>query len=93
MKVPIDNALGLCLDWIQAIRFNVMQHKTNHNEHPERVLIPGFMCLRCGYRWVPRTKHRPVTCPGCQTPYWDRPYIRGRKAQYRAKQREGKTGA
>ena len=30
-------------------------------------------CLRCGHIWWPRTPERPVTCPKCNSPYWDKP--------------------
>ncbi len=43
-------------------------------------------CLRCGYRWYPDPRRgRPVRCPGlpCGSPYWDRPYERGRPAHKR----------
>lgn len=29
-------------------------------------------CLRCGHRWTPRIKRRPVQCPACHSPAWDR---------------------
>ena len=31
-----------------------------------------FECQRCGRRWVPRAARWPVSCPGCQSSYWDR---------------------
>ena len=30
-------------------------------------------CLRCGEKWLPRKGGRPITCPKCRSPYWDRP--------------------
>lgn len=34
----------------------------------------GFKCLRCGETWVPHDlKKKPVTCPKCRSPYWDKP--------------------
>lgn len=35
-------------------------------------MVPGHRCLRCGKEWVPRREGRPVRCPGCGSPYWDR---------------------
>ncbi len=29
-------------------------------------------CLRCNYRWWPRKPGRPLTCPKCRSPYWDK---------------------
>ena len=43
------------------------------------VLIEGYMCERCEYRWGSRTgsgvrsKSDPRACPKCKTPYWNRP--------------------
>jgi hypothetical protein len=34
--------------------------------------ISKLACLRCEYRWFPRTERRPVRCPSCKSPYWDR---------------------
>lgn len=39
--------------------------------HAERILIPGYGCLRCGHQWVPQAKHRPKRCPKCSSPGWD----------------------
>jgi hypothetical protein len=30
-------------------------------------------CLRCEHRWWPRSPMRTLRCPGCKSPYWDRP--------------------
>lgn len=43
------------------------------------VLIEGYMCERCFYRWGSRTgsgirsKRDPKVCPKCKTPYWNQP--------------------
>ena len=43
------------------------------------VMIEGYLCERCGYRWSSRngTGYRdqrdPGHCPKCKTPYWNRP--------------------
>lgn len=43
------------------------------------VLIEGYMCERCLYRWGSRTgtgtrsKNDPRVCPKCKTPYWNQP--------------------
>jgi len=39
--------------------------------------VEGFMCLRCGYKWVPRIfkgdAQEPTICPKCKSPYWNKP--------------------
>lgn len=30
-------------------------------------------CLRCSHTWYPRKPQRSPVCPGCHSPYWDRP--------------------
>ena len=43
------------------------------------VMIEGYMCERCHYRWGSRTgtgtrsKSDPKVCPKCKTPYWNLP--------------------
>jgi len=29
-------------------------------------------CYRCGKVWWPRQLRKPVRCPGCKSPYWDK---------------------
>lgn len=38
-----------------------------------KILIEGFLCERCGHKWVPRLKENPRVCPKCHSPYWDKP--------------------
>ncbi len=35
--------------------------------------IDGFVCERCGHRWISRanSKHIPIVCPKCKSPYWN----------------------
>ena len=43
------------------------------------VLIEGYMCERCTYRWGSRTgfgvrgQTDPRVCPHCKSPYWNKP--------------------
>ncbi len=39
------------------------------------VMIPGFLCERCGYRWVRKQPGTPdpKVCPKCKSPYWNTP--------------------
>jgi len=36
-------------------------------------VLPVLECCRCLHHWIPRTPHKPVVCPGCNSPYWDIP--------------------
>jgi hypothetical protein len=31
-----------------------------------------YMCLRCGYEWVPRIAEEPKRCAGCKSMYWNK---------------------
>lgn len=30
-------------------------------------------CLRCNHTWTKRTEGKPVQCPVCKSPAWDKP--------------------
>lgn len=48
-------------------------------------------CKRCGYQWMPKTENRkPKTCPGCKSPYWEKP-ISAYWESVRAKNKSDKT--
>ena len=34
--------------------------------------LSELKCLRCDYKWWPRSQERPQTCPKCRSPYWDK---------------------
>ncbi len=36
------------------------------------VKVAAYKCERCGHIWVPKTDRRPIICPKCKSPYWDR---------------------
>ncbi len=36
------------------------------------IVLPTMRCLRCGHTWPPRKPERPLRCPKCGSPYWDR---------------------
>ena len=40
---------------------------------PRSLELPILHCLRCSAEWFPRKQERPLTCPKCRTPYWDKP--------------------
>lgn len=40
-----------------------------------QITVNGFLCERCGHKWIPRTKidEDPIICPKCKSPYWNKP--------------------
>jgi len=39
------------------------------------IIIEGYKCERCSHEWVPRKKSeedKPIVCPKCKSPYWDK---------------------
>lgn len=37
----------------------------------------GFKCKRCGYKWISKLNlSMPKCCPGCKSPYWNRPRMK-----------------
>jgi len=56
--------------------------RIDQNTAPSRVLLSGSdssgglhqqHCRRCGKTWWPRRPQKPVRCPGCKSPYWNKP--------------------
>lgn len=43
---------------------------------PAEIMEESCTCLRCAASWTPRTK-KPVQCPRCKSPFWDRPRKKG----------------
>lgn len=37
---------------------------------PEDIRI--WKCLRCSHKWANRKLRKPVVCPKCKSPYWNR---------------------
>ena len=38
------------------------------------ITVMGYRCERCGHEWIPKDAGRePIACPGCKSPYWNRP--------------------
>ena len=59
-----------------------ISNRLDSNSIPQRVLTSGNemsvelrqqVCHRCGKAWWPRRPKKPARCPGCKSPYWDRP--------------------
>ena len=38
-------------------------------------VIKKVQC-RCGHEWYPKKPGRPVTCPKCGSPHWDKARVR-----------------
>ena len=59
-----------------------ISNRLGSNPVRQRVLASGNatslelrqqLCHRCGKAWWPRRPKKPARCPGCKSPYWDRP--------------------
>jgi len=59
-----------------------LSKQLNRNTARSRVLLSGSdtsgglhqqHCRRRGKAWWPRQPQKPVRCPGCKSPYWDKP--------------------
>ncbi len=49
-----------------------MVEKENLAGHKVKIL--GNKCYRCEHEWRPLViEEKPVVCPKCKSPYWDRP--------------------
>ena len=42
----------------------------------EKGLNPVSICNRCGMSWWRRSAKLPLKCPLCNSPYWNKKYIR-----------------
>jgi len=40
----------------------------------KRILL---RCCRCGWEWHQRGENKPGNCPHCNSPYYDKPRVRG----------------
>ena len=34
--------------------------------------LKGYICERCNHKWVPRNSNKPIVCPKCKSPYWNK---------------------
>jgi len=42
-----------------------------------KVKVDAWRCSRCSHTWVSKAATvRPVTCPRCKSPYWNKPRLR-----------------
>ncbi len=56
-----------------ALIEKVAMNRTKHEVEWEVITTPLriFKCLRCGHEW-PSKMDKPLVCPKCKSPYWDR---------------------
>ncbi len=38
-----------------------------------KITLNGYSCIRCNYKWFPRSKSKPKVCPKCKSAYWNTP--------------------
>jgi len=43
--------------------------------------LPTLKCKRCKHEWIPRATKYPQVCPKCNSPYWNKPYVRSDKVK------------
>ena len=46
------------------------------------IRIKVYMCSRCGHLWEKRKREDkvvPITCPNCNSPYWNTTRVRGKE--------------
>jgi hypothetical protein len=43
---------------------------------PPKPIYKKLTCKRCNYSWTPRKKQKPVQCPKCKSPYWNREKVK-----------------
>ena len=41
-----------------------------------KLKLPEFGCKRCNHKWIPRKSEKPIICPKCKSPYWDKERIK-----------------
>ena len=51
------------------------------------ITLKGFRCTRCNHTWVPREKRKPMVCPKCKSPYWDKPRQSDKNRDWKQKKR------
>ena len=47
-----------------------------------KIRIKVYVCLRCVHLWEKRKKEDnvvPITCPNCNSPYWNTTRVRGKE--------------
>ncbi|MFH1325376.1 MAG: hypothetical protein ABIH49_01225 [archaeon] len=39
----------------------------------EEIRVCKCGCERCNHSWIARSRETPTVCPGCKSPYWNKP--------------------
>lgn len=52
------------------------------------VMLRGYNCTRCNHVWVPRDEGKPLVCPKCKSPYWDKIRQSGSKKKVNWKEKK-----
>lgn len=67
-------------DQMQTAEATEHYNRTDKDNPPLISEETQLTCVRCGYKWTPRTK-RPKKCPECEAPWWFPPKWRWRQSQ------------
>jgi DNA-directed RNA polymerase subunit RPC12/RpoP len=59
--------------WRKGLTYEIYQGTIYAMRPPAVIRLEAYRCLRCGRSWYPRKPELPVRCPGCRSPYWQRP--------------------
>lgn len=46
----------------------------------KQIHIQKKKCRRCNHEWFPRKTERPVVCPKCHSPYWEKEAAKKKEA-------------
>ncbi|MBI2004166.1 hypothetical protein HYS72_01745 [Candidatus Pacearchaeota archaeon] len=38
-----------------------------------KIKVTAYKCDRCSHKWLPRNSEKPIICPKCKSPYWNKP--------------------
>jgi ribosomal protein L37AE/L43A len=63
---------------VETYRYGSTEPVEIHKREPliEPPLVRKRKCKRCDYTWVPRKKQKPVQCPECKSPYWNKERVK-----------------
>lgn len=37
-----------------------------------KIKMIKYRCKRCKHKWFPRKEEKPIICPRCKSPYWNK---------------------
>jgi len=41
-----------------------------------KIILKRYTCKRCNHNWLPRSEEKPMVCPKCNSPYWDKERVK-----------------